>query len=41
MNYLTKKLKEDIKKGGLVIAPRRAGKTTAILELLKESKDSL
>ena len=39
MNYLTKKLKRDIKKGGIVIAPRRSGKGYAVLKLLLESDD--
>lgn len=38
MKYLTNRIKKDIQKGGIVIAPRRAGKTTAIIELLEQSK---
>jgi hypothetical protein len=41
LSYLTKRLKLDIKKGGIVIAPRRAGKTQAIIELLEESNEYL
>jgi len=39
MNYLTLKLERDIKKGGIIIAPRRSGKTTAILNILKSSNE--
>ena len=39
LSYLTKRLKQDIKKGGMVIAPRRSGKTQAILALLEESEE--
>jgi hypothetical protein len=39
MGYLTKKLKKDIQKGGIVIAPGRAGKTTAVIELLEQSDE--
>jgi len=34
LSYLTKRLMKDIAAGGIVIAPRRAGKTTAIIELM-------
>jgi len=33
--FLTKQLVEDIKTGGLIIAPCSAGKTTAVIEVLK------
>lgn len=39
LSYLTKRLKQDIKNGGMVIAPRRSGKTQAILALLEESEE--
>lgn len=39
MKYLSKRIKKDIIKGGLILAPRRSGKTVAILELLCESDD--
>lgn len=38
MKFLTEQIKEDIIKGGLVIAPSCSGKTTAIIELLKFSQ---
>jgi hypothetical protein len=39
MEYLTKKLKKEIMKGGIINAPRGSGKTTAIAELLQEHPD--
>lgn len=36
MSYLTQKLIENIKAGGLIIAPCMAGKTTAITTVMKE-----
>jgi hypothetical protein len=39
MEYLSKRIKKDIQKGGIVIAPRRAGKTFAIMDLLEHSDD--
>jgi hypothetical protein len=39
MEYLTKRIKKDIQDGGIVIAPRRAGKTVAIMDLLEQSDD--
>ena len=39
MDYLTNRLVRAIKKGGMIIAPRRAGKTQAILEVLKQSDE--
>jgi len=33
------KIKQDIKKGGIVCAPRRSGKSSAILSLLFESDE--
>lgn len=38
-NYLTSKIKQDLINGGLIIAPRRSGKSEAIIELLNESDD--
>jgi AAA+ ATPase superfamily predicted ATPase len=37
--YLTSKIKKDLIKGGLIITPRRSGKSEAIVELLNESTD--
>lgn len=34
-SYLTKRLMKQIVAGGIVIAPRRAGKTTAVVELMR------
>ena len=38
MAYLTKQLEKDIVKGGLILAPCRAGKTTAIVNVLKKDE---
>jgi len=38
MDYLTKKLMKDIKRGGLVIAPRRSGKTVAAICFLQKNE---
>jgi hypothetical protein len=35
VSYWTKRLMKDIAAGGIVIAPRSAGKTTAIVELMR------
>lgn len=39
MDYLTNRLKRAIKKGGMIITPRRSGKTQAILDLLSDSDE--
>ena len=41
MDYLTNRLVRVIKKGGMIIAPRRAGKSQAILKVLSDSDDYL
>jgi len=39
MEYLTKRIKKDIQNGGIVIAPRRAGKTVAIIDMIEQSDE--
>jgi len=38
MTHLTKQLEKDIIKGGLILAPCRSGKTTAIVNVLKKDE---
>jgi hypothetical protein len=39
MNCLTASLKKQIIEGGIILSPRRSGKTRAVLELLSESDE--
>jgi predicted AAA+ superfamily ATPase len=39
MEYLTASLKKQIIEGGIILSPRRSGKTRAVLELLSESDE--
>jgi hypothetical protein len=39
VNYLTKKLMRDMEKGGVIIAPRRSGKSVAIVRFLRKHKN--
>ena len=39
MGYLNNRIARDIEKGGIIFAPRRSGKTLAILCVLTKSKD--
>lgn len=39
MEYLTRTLRKEIIKGGIVISPRRSGKTQAVLSILLKSEE--
>ena len=41
MKSFTKRIIEDIKKGGVIFCPRRSGKTTAVLEYMRSQGDSI